>query len=146
MTVKHPEMVFLEEDGVYEIRFRDQKTGSIFVSTQFEKDTLAPFLTFSKDIDDGAVEGPIEFVKHEPSDQVELLYNGNFGQAPGNTLETPGMYRLRVTDEAGNSRAYQVEIKQKYRIFEAKTVIAVLLFLMGSGLWFVLNSKKYSNL
>ena len=47
----------------------------------FERDTTAPFLTFSKDIENGYVEGPVEFFTNDASDKVYVSYNGNTAAA-----------------------------------------------------------------
>lgn len=132
---------FLEGDGIFEIRYRDIGTGTMYVSTVFERDTIAPFLEFSTDITNGPVKGPVKFYKSDVSDQVYLYYNGNASLITESNLTSAGKYTLRVSDEVGNSRMYDLEIKQTYRIFETKTIILALIFLLGVGARFLLLSR-----
>ena len=136
--IDDPKCYFLEDDGLYEIRYRDIRTGSIYASTSFEKDTVAPFLEFSTDITKGPVKGPVEFYKDEASDQVYLYYNGNSSLISDNKLTSVGQYTLKVSDEVGNSRIYGLEIRQTYRMFDTKTIILALIFFLGAGLRFLL--------
>ena len=139
--IKDPKCLFLEGDGIFEIRYRDIATGSMYVSTSFERDTIAPFLEFSTDITKGPVKGSVEFSKSDVGDQVYLYYNGNASLITGNSLTSAGKYTLKVSDEVGNSRMYSLEIKQTYRMFETKTIILALIFLLGVGARFLLLSR-----
>ena len=139
--VKDSTCVFLEGDGIFEILYRDIGTGSMYASTVFERDTVAPFLEFSTDITNGPVKGPVEFYKSDVGDQVYLYYNGNASLITENRLTSAGKYTLKVSDEVGNSRMYGLEIKQTYRMFETKTIILALIFLLGVGARFLLLSR-----
>lgn len=140
-TTDNPRYVFLEGDGIFEFRYRDQKTNSIYAATCFERDTVAPFLEFSKDITMGPVKGPVEFYKSDINDQVHLYYNGNSSLISNNTLSSPGQYTLMVVDDVGNNRLYNLEIEQSYRIFETKTIILALIFLLGVGVSILLPKR-----
>jgi len=139
--VENSKCVFLEGDGIFEIRYRDIATGSMYVSTLFERDTVAPFLTFSTDITKGPVKGPVKFYKSDVGDQVYLYYNGNSSRITGDSLTSAGIYTLEVSDEVGNSRVYGLEIKQTYRMFETKTIILAFIFLLGAGARFLFLSR-----
>lgn len=132
-TFSNPKIHFLEGDGIFEIRYRDIETGTIYSQTTFERDTIAPFLEFSTDIFDGPVKGPVEFYIADPEDKVYIAYNGNSALARSNHLSSAGKYSLKVVDQVGNSRMYSLEIRQTYRIFETKTIILALIFLLVVG-------------
>lgn len=131
------EICSFPEDGNYEIHFYDRKTGSIHLVTQFTKDTEAPFLTFSKDITEKSVTGPVEFTVSEPDCTVMVTYNGNRGQLMTNTLASGGFYELEVIDLAGNSRTYQFNIRQTYKLFDTKLVIMACIGFAGLAAWLV---------
>lgn len=127
--------VLFQEDGNYEIRYRDLETGTIWLKTQFTRDTEAPFLSFSKDITERRVTGPVEFTASEPDCTVMVTYNGNRGQLTTNTLTYGGFYVLDVIDQAGNSRSYQLNIRQTYRLFDTKLVIMACIGFAGLAAW-----------
>ena len=141
LKIDHPSGLFLEQDGVYEIRFRDRGTGSIYKTTSFERDTIAPFLTFSEELTDGKSEGPIEFITQDVGDRVYITYGGNTAIAVDNTLTATGKYTLRVEDTVGNSRTYVVELTEKGRLFDTKMIIIALVLLLGSGARFLLLGR-----
>ena len=133
LTIDNPKCLFLGGDGKFEIRYRDTATGSIYATSSFNRDTTAPFLTFSKEIAEGEVEGPVEFYTGDIKDKVYTFYNGHSGEAVTNELSIPGDYVLKVVDDAGNGRIYSLKIKQTYRILEPKTIILALVLLLGAG-------------
>ena len=127
----NPQFYFLMEDGAYEIRYQDQNTGMIHLKTSFVRDTTAPFLDFSRDITQRDVAGPVEFTTSEPNSTVTVTYNGSRGQMETNTLTSGGFYRLEVQDSTGNSRCYQLTIRQTYKLFDTRLIILTLIFLAG---------------
>lgn len=128
------ESVFLEEDGIYEIWYQDLQTGTVHVSTRFERDTTAPFLTFSKELTGEALVGPVEYYPSERGATVTLTYNGNRGPAVTNELTSGGLYQLEVTDQVGNTRYYQVNIRQTFDLIDARLIILALILLGAMGL------------
>ena len=139
--VEYPECFFLDGDGLFEIRYQDTKSGSFYISTTFNRDTTAPFLTFSKEIVDGKTEGPVEFYTSDIMDRVYITYNGIGGDAVGNVLSTPGNYGLTVSDEVGNSRTYQFEIQQTYHLLNTKVIILALLLIAAMGIRMILARR-----
>ncbi|MCI7794875.1 MAG: hypothetical protein MR528_01030 [Lachnospiraceae bacterium] len=127
----NPQAYFLMEDGAYEIRYQDQNTGMIHLKTSFVRDTTAPFLNFSRDITQRDIAGPVEFTTSEPNSTVTVTYNGSRGQMETNTLTSGGFYRLEVQDSTGNSRCYQLTIRQTYKLFDTRLIILTLIFLAG---------------
>lgn len=131
-----------QEDGSYEIRYRDLATGKIQPVTRFIRDTEAPFLTFSKDITEKRITGPVEFTVSEPDCTVMATFNGNRGPLATNTLTTGGFYVLEVIDRAGNSRTYQFDIRQTYKLFDKTLVIMSLIFFTGLAAWLLYLRKN----
>lgn len=132
--IENPGCVFLEGDGFFEIRYRDTGTGRIYSSASFQRDTTAPFLSFSEDIGAGAVSGPLEFSPSEPGSKIIITYNGNTAEAVTNVLTVEGNYRLEVRDDAGNARVYQVQIQRDSHLLSGKLVILSLLLILAMGI------------
>ena len=128
------ENVFLEGDGIYEIWYQDLDTGTIHMSTRFERDTTAPFLTFSKELTGGMLVGPIEYYPSERGSTVTVTYNGNRGPAVTNVLTSGGLYQLEVADQVGNTRYYQVNLRQTYNFIDTRLIILALILLGVMGL------------
>lgn len=127
--------VFLEGDGIFEIDYVDEKTGAGRFKTRLVRDTVAPFLNFSQDMEDGRAEAPLSFQPSEPDCVVTIRYNGVSGYASVNTLTVPGTYELSVADKAGNSRSYLVHLGQVYKLFDKRVVIIAVIFLAGVAVW-----------
>lgn len=143
LEIIHPDGLFTEKDGLYEIRFRDKKTGTIYRTTTFERDTTAPFLTFSKELVDGKVKGPLEFTTQDVDDRVYIYYNGESAPAKKNQLTAEGRYTLRVEDTAGNSRSYVVELTKSRLLSNVKIILMVLVLFLGSGVSLLLARKEH---
>lgn len=141
-TIQNSKGVFLESDGLYEIRYQDIATECVYIVTSFERDTTAPFLMFSKEIGNGPVNGPVEFFTNDASDIVYVSYNGNTAAAVSNILTAEGVYSLEVRDHVGNGRAYQLEIQRDYKLFDSKLIILALILLLGSGIQFLLLRRE----
>ncbi len=128
--IEHSQCMFLHEDGMYEIRYRDLEDGSIYISSSFELDTQAPFLSFSEEIENGAVTGPVEFYTSEVGNGVTVSFNGNTADAVTNVLKTAGSYVLNVYDDAGNSRIYTVTIRQTFKLLDTRMIILAAVILI----------------
>jgi len=138
------ETVFLEDDGIYEVWYQDLQSGMIHVSTRFERDTIAPFLTFSKELTGEPLVGPVEYYPSERDATVTLTYNGNRGPAVTNELTSGGLYQLEVTDQVGNTRYYQVNIRQTFNLIDTRLIILALILLgaMGIRLLFIRRDMR----
>lgn len=141
ISIEHPSCLFLEGDGLYEIRYQDFETGDVYAVSSFERDTTAPFLTFSKEIADGKVQGPVSFTTSEISDRVYLSYNGYTAEIVNYELTDAGQYGLEVVDTAGNSRFYYLELSRKSGLLDTKMIILALILLLGAGARFLLTSR-----
>lgn len=141
--VENPNCHFLTEDGVYQIHYKDRKTGQIHLESQLTRDTTAPFLSFSEDITRAAA-APLEFTSSEPGGRIIATYNGNRGQITTTTLTSAGPYTLEVYDEAGNCRIYHLTIRQTYQLIDTKVIVFAFLFLTGlcCRLWFLRRNMR----
>lgn len=117
---------FLGRDGSYEILYQDRGGEGIFLTTEFVRDTRAPFLKFSPEPEPGGCPGPVEFTPSQPQCQVYISYNGNRGFAVGNVLTAAGSYELSVEDLAGNRRDYHLRIRQTYNLMDPRLAAAIL--------------------
>lgn len=141
-VIENPACLFLDGDGVFEIRYCDVLTETIYAATSFERDITAPFLSFSKEIGEKKVSGPITFTKSDTRDRVYLSYNGHTAETMVNELTEAGKYGLEVVDTAGNRRMYYLEIRQKHNLLDANMIILTLIFLLGTGIRFLLLRKN----
>ncbi len=124
LPLENERCFFLEEDGRYEIRYADVHEGNILPETVFVHDTMAPFLSFSKETEGRETEGPLEFYPSEPDCRISLSYNGDRGYAVGNVLDAAGNYELCVEDDAGNRRSYYLYIRQTYDLLDMRLILA----------------------
>ncbi|MBE5972307.1 MAG: hypothetical protein E7246_07315 [Lachnoclostridium sp.] len=131
LEISDSQCVLLEHDGDYEIHYEDIKTGLIRLQSNLSRDTKAPFLTFSTEIDQGTIKGPLEYVPSEDGCEIIVTYNGSQGPAVGNTLTVPGYYRLEIQDEAGNSQAYEFQLRQSRNLIDNQMIIMTLIILIG---------------
>lgn len=127
--------VFLQEDGVYEIDYEKEEGQPLKLKTRLARDTTAPFLNFSQEVGRDAVPSPLSFQPSEPDCTIRMLYNGSSGYAVSNTLTTAGIYELRVSDRAGNSRSYQVRIRQTYELMDYRLMLMGVVLFGGIVLW-----------
>lgn len=138
INIDNPSFLFLEGDGRFEIRYRDIATNTVYTTSSFERDTIAPFLTFSKELGNGKVNGPITFSTSDISDRVYLSYNGYSAETVVYELTEAGKYGLEVVDTAGNSRLYYFEITKNSTLLDSKMIILALILLLGAGVRFLL--------
>lgn len=139
--IEDPSCFFLNGDGNFEIRYCDLATETMYAATSFQRDTTAPFLSFSKEIGEGKIRGPVTFTKTDAEDRVYLFYNGHRAETMREELREAGKYGLEVVDAAGNSRSYHLEIKQTYHLFSKHMLIVTLLFFGSVGGYLLLLKK-----
>ncbi len=131
LKFENPACLFLEGDGLFEILYEDLKGKGITFKTMFRRDTIAPFLTFSKEPEKGIYTGPVEFFPSEADCSIYMAYNGSKGYAVGNTLTAAGNYELEIRDQTGNSRVYYLRIRQTYDLVDRRVIIMILIVLCG---------------
>ncbi len=144
LNLEQDRCFFFRDDGRYAFRFIDEAGQNIQVETAFQRDTSAPFLTFSKELSDGQAEGPLEFYPSEPGCKVFVGYNGEYGYTGEYVLSAPGSYELTVEDQVGNKRIYHVGVRQVFRILDIRMIAAgaVLLLLGAIRLIFLRQNMK----
>lgn len=141
-NIETPACFFLNGDGRFEIRYCDLATETMYAATTFERDTVAPFLIFSKEIGEGKVRGPITFTTTDTEDRVYLSYNGHRAETRLQELTEAGKYGLEVVDRAGNSRMYHLELKRaNRRLFSAHMLVVTLLFFGSVGGYLLLLKR-----
>ncbi len=144
MEIENDRCYFFREDGRYVFRFTDTETGRMQVETAWTRDTQAPFLLFSQEIADGRAQVPLEFTPSEPGCKVRVGYNGEYGYTSEYALRYPGYYELTVEDSVGNSRVYQLDVRQVFKLLDVRLIGAglVLLALTALRLIFLRNDMR----
>lgn len=71
-----------------------------------------------------------------------MSYNGEQGYAVSNQLTVAGYYRLEIEDEAGNRREYHLRIRPSYHLFDARIIIAGILFLIVVAVWMMMQRRN----
>ncbi|MCD8082513.1 MAG: hypothetical protein LUE86_03025 [Clostridiales bacterium] len=137
--ITHENCFFLFGDGRYEIQYADQATGTIRLETVFNRDTTAPFLTFSQELEDGTAKPPLDFYPSEQNCQIWMNYEGEASETTRQTLTAPGNYELTVSDAVGNRRTYRVRVRQVFQLLDIRMVGAGLIVLAGVlvRLWYL---------
>lgn len=122
--VEQERCYFLRGDGYYEVEFEARGDAHALARTAFMRDTTAPFLSFSREMEPGGIPGEVEFYPSETGCRVLMHYNGNRGYAVSNRLTAAGNYELTVEDKAGNSRIYHVKLRQTYKLIDWRLIAA----------------------
>lgn len=91
---------------------------------------MAPFLSFSGEMELEGITGPVEIYPSEPDCQIFINYNGNHGYAAGSVLTAAGNYELSVKDDAGNERVYHFRIRQTYSLIDRRIIVAGIMVLV----------------
>lgn len=131
----------LRKDGIYECTFASIEDESIQYQITFVRDTTAPFLTFAKELED-TVEVPLTFYRSEPNAKVVIRTDGIDTIAVTDTIKTSGYYNITVSDEAGNSRMYHVQLERTYKLVNIKTIVLFVVLLAGLGLYLIKTRKN----
>lgn len=144
LPVENPRCFFLGEDGSYRVTYQATDFPELELATEFFRDTTAPFLSFSPEPEGHVVFGMAEFFPSQPDCKVYLSYNGEQGYAVSSQLTVAGHYRLRVEDEVGNGREYQLQIKTNYRLIDGRMMGlgAAVLALVGAWMVFLRRNMR----
>lgn len=133
---------FLKEDGEYTVRYAAQNPENLQLETSFVRDTKAPFLSFSPELEEDTAYGMLEFYPSEEGCRILMNYNGEQGYAVSNRLSTAGYYRLVIEDAAGNCREYSLSIRPNYRLFDTRILAAGAVLLAAVVLWMFLQRRN----
>lgn len=115
-----------DSDGEYEIRFSCAAINEWYI-LRFTRDTVAPELELNG-ITNGEAYGPVTIEFPEGASYIYIECEGETSVLRGGSkeLRQPGVYKLSVYDEAGNSNSYEFII-QVYLDIGGGTAIGLIL-------------------
>ena len=146
LPVENPRCFFLTRDGSYTVSYAAKENAleqATIGETAFTLDTTAPFLSFSQELENGELaSGMLEFYPSEENCRIYMSYNGEQGYAVSNQLTVAGYYRLEIEDEAGNRREYHLRIRPSYHLFDARIIIAGILFRIVVAVWMMMQRRN----
>lgn len=128
---ENPEWEFLHRDGEYTVRMLDVETGTIPCEASFMRDTTAPFLTFTPETEADRMREPVMISLSEPGAGLQAFYNGREGILASNLINAGGLYTFYVSDSAGNTRYYKLNMEERAKGPERKTVILTIIGAAG---------------
>lgn len=128
---ENPGWEFLHKDGAYTVRMLDQETGRISCEASFIRDTTAPFLIFTPEIAADRMREPVMFGVSEPGVRLQAFYNGTEGILASNIISAEGRYSFYISDSAGNTRYYKLNMESQANGPGWKTVILTIIGAAG---------------
>lgn len=99
-----------ESDGQYKITFKSVDGTMPDYSFSYVKDRKAPTLTLENIGDGGIAKDKLLIVKNDKNSQTEISSNGSVLKFENDVIDTDGLYKIKVTDEAGNFNSYLVNV------------------------------------
>lgn len=132
VEVKDRSYAQLERDGTYEILFENPE-GTVRWQMELERDTTAPALYFSQDVEKGQTSEYVSFTPSEGNADIEILWNGQQVEAYSPRLAMDGRYQLTITDQAGNSRQYEFTLRKGFEIRSGYLIVIPVLLLAAAG-------------
>lgn len=131
----------LEDDGAYEIYFKALMKQMPEFQTAFKKDTRPPLLEFEGVAADGTAKKTAVYKSTEENCTVSVYREGRLIDENSGELQTPGLYRLVVSDQAGNHTSYMIRVKEHYPFLLFFLIFGgiILSFL---GMYFVFRNQK----
>lgn len=141
MTLPDKSWCRIEEDGAYEIYFKPFMKQMPELHTAFEKDTRSPLLEFEGVDADGMAKKSAVYKSTEENCTVSVYREGRLIDVPSGVLQTPGLYRLVVSDQAGNHTSYMIRVKEQYPFLLFFLIFGgiILSFL---GMYFIFRNQK----
>lgn len=128
---ENPEWEFLYRDGDYTVRMLDQETGRISCESSFVRDTTAPFLIFTPEIEADRMREPVMLTASEPGVRLQAFYNGAEGVLASNVISAEGRYSFYISDSAGNTRYYKLNMEGQAKGPDWRTVILTIIGAAG---------------
>lgn len=125
----------LEENGQYHFVLTGEAGEKRDIS--LKKDTTAPEVSVS-------IGGGTAVIQYLSDDISTILLEKNGEPVEGfrgNSVTTPGSYRLIVTDNAGNESSVSFNLKYQVNKYGIAAVVLIILVLIG-GAVFVIHTKK----
>lgn len=105
---------FMEKEGNYRFVLISNEDDSLYYTLEFCRDTIAPFLEFSKEINGGNVETPLVYSCKEKNVTYEIYRNNERYMLSEPELNYGGYYRIIVSDTYGNEREYEFNLVTRY--------------------------------
>ena len=111
--------VELSRDGNYGVIFEaaegnwDTEQNPPEYRLSFIRDTTPPLLSFSKDIRQGPVEGPLEYYRSEEDTEIKIFWNGQELESAPDPVRATGDYRIEAKDPCGNVFSYEFRVQNK---------------------------------
>lgn len=125
----------LSQDGQYMCTWAARGDSSIRYQAAFTVDTQAPELIFSKDITQEPVRPPLVMEATEENCTLTVTHGAERVVLEDWELTQGGIYRLTVTDPAGNARSYDVAMNWSADIYLTYLFIILVFLLAGVGIW-----------
>lgn len=132
---------YLKEDGYYQVKYQNRVQPDVSYYQEFRIDRIPPYLEFSQSIYEGVVKPPLSFAPSEKGCEIEVYRNDMLVYAEGNTISDGGVYRIQISDKAGNTRAYYVSVSYTQRLIDNKLIILSVVFLLAVGGWLFYQRK-----
>ena len=66
-----------------------------------------------------------------------MTRNSEYYTPAANTLAVAGNYRITVSDQAGNVRAYDLKIQDDIRLFDIRMIILLAVVLAGAAVYLI---------
>lgn len=130
-----------ESDGQYKITFKSVKADMPDYSFSYKRDRSAPTLTLEGLGEGGIAEKSLAVIKNDNSSQVEISSNGAVLEFDNDIISTDGLYKIKVTDEAGNFNTYLVNVDIPINI----SIIAVAAVIVAAAVAVLLYIRHIKN-
>ncbi|MCD8089616.1 MAG: hypothetical protein LUD81_03165 [Clostridiales bacterium] len=118
-----------ETDGEYKFIFKNPEGKLPNYSLTYERLTEIPTLTIEGVGKGGIAEEKVVFTPDEDYTEVQVSINGVKIAYEGNVLTEDGLYSLVVSDAAGNSNTYMLNVDIPMRI----NPVLVIIFIIAAG-------------
>lgn len=128
---ENPKWEFIHRDGDYTVQMVDSETGRIRCEAAFTRDTTAPFMIFTPELETERMKEPVMISISEPGARLQAFYNGTEGILVSNVISAEGRYAFYVSDSAGNTRYYNLNMEGQAKPPERRTVILTIIGAAG---------------
>lgn len=104
------------EDGIYELTVGDTRYSAAVFTVEFEYDTIPPYMKTEGFVNGTVTTKDIQIDVSEENTGVVVTLDGSQIQLSDGLLTEPGLYRITLTDDAGNETQYTVRRKYTMNI------------------------------
>lgn len=129
-----------EKDGIYKFTFKSDALPDY--SYTFERDTTPPTLTFNNLGSGGKAKDSVSFTKNDKSSSVNITGNNIPFEFNNNTIDREGLYKIEVSDTAGNLNTYLVNVERALHIniFAAAAVLLAVIAAVAVYIYHIKNN------